>query len=309
MPSGQPYLSNPDTNEVRWLYSRYHDGKASADFLVNAVTGERIWATAENAYLCPPFVGKPQSSNTQSVNVTRPQRVARAAAIDDPTIKRTGYSASTSAKPISIKPPPYLSLSNDEVFLQASGSRPYIYNKRTKASRWPPGDVAISETATTSTVAPAQSSAGRTAAARVRALPSSTEAAMSLQRALRARAVRRDGVVEKLRKLSDVTSDVHGIIASGAKHDMIMLRASVASVEKGGTGGGDRLSGKDANQRLLELGEYVTQRMLIADGVSSAGSDLVRARRKSTIKAIIALTDEIDTLRKRTRACAKSPSS
>lgn len=117
------------------------------------------------------------------------------------------------------------------------------------------------------------------------------EAAMIIQRAVRSDIVRRADVLGKLRMLTNVLADVREITTSG-KYEMNSLRTiaeknrSVEEIQGGA-------------QRLLELGEYLTQQMLKVDAVESSGNQLVRGKRKLSVKVILGLTDEVDALRRK----------
>lgn len=66
------------------------------------------------------------------------------------------------------------------------------------------------------------------------------------------------------------------------------------------------MSARDAERRLLQLGEYLTQRMLVVDGVDSAGDQFVRARRKATVKYILATIERLEGLRAEAKAMARA---
>jgi hypothetical protein len=58
--TNQPYIADPATGNTLWLYERFHDKEYGRDYLVNRLTKERVWATAANAYLCPPAAAAAQ---------------------------------------------------------------------------------------------------------------------------------------------------------------------------------------------------------------------------------------------------------
>lgn len=221
--------------------------------------------------------------------------------------------------------PKSLGLTADEVLmLVADTGRRYIYNKKTKSSRWlskqasdaisnesknkigrskktkssqspfDDGDIAAAEGNHNgwdrSVQRPQQGQHSNGYSARPSAY-SSDEAAMVIQRAFRANAVRKANVLGKLRFLTSVLYDVKRLTASG-KYDMNYLRGLVKRASS-------REEQQDGAQRLLELGEYLTQQMLKVDAVESAGNQLVRAKRKLNVKMILDLTDEVDALRKK----------
>jgi hypothetical protein len=113
-----------------------------------------------------------------------------------------------------------------------------------------------------------------------------------LQRTLRGGAVRRLKILEKLRSLAVTMSEIDAITARGSLHDIDAL-CSIAL----GKDGGDAAKKREANLRMLELGEFCTQRMLKADGVDSAGNSIVRQRRKKTVTRILAVIEQVDALR------------
>lgn len=122
---------------------------------------------------------------------------------------------------------------------------------------------------------------------------SAEEAAMYIQRAFRANLVGKGNVLEKLRLLTNVVDEVKQLTAAG-KYDMTYLRG----LAERRSSSGER---QDGAQRLLELGEYLTQQMLKVDAVESSGNQLVRAKRKQCVKMILGLTDEADALGKKLR--------
>lgn len=331
--SGLIYLSHPVTGEVKWLWSRHHDPKTSNDYLVNTITNDRQWVTKQNEHLCPI---KPQYGESRPSPASEPQGTSKLsnpktnmprapAKTHVPTTKQSSKSSSTTYQEIAA--PKSLGLTADEVLmLVADTGRRYIYNKKTKSSRWLPSrppDTISSESKsrfgrsknTKSSSSPfddsdmagaegnhkgrddsgkrpqkGQYSNGYSAR---RSAYSSDEAAMVIQRAFRANAVRKANVLEKLRFLTSVVDDVRRLTASG-KYDMIYLRGLVNRTAS-------REEHQDGAQRLLELGEYLTQQMLKVDAVESAGNQLVRAKRKLSVKMILDLTDEADALRKKLR--------
>lgn len=120
------------------------------------------------------------------------------------------------------------------------------------------------------------------------------DAALDIQRCLRAYIVRKADVAGKMALLNTILTEIEQLTGSG-KYEMNYLRKLVdASFSKE-----ERVDGA---QRLLELGEYLTQKMLKVDLVESAGNQIVRAKRKQTVKMILSLTDEIDELRKQLNA-------
>jgi hypothetical protein len=354
--TGQPYLHNPLTGEVRWLYSRFFDSATNRDYLVNAVTNERIWATPENDFLCPKPPGSAPLSSAPST--APPKRAGRGADTEErptgtghtramhpasnrpqpitrpPTAARPAGSnpygvaaaAGAGASPMSSPPPKAfpssaaagrsraqahssdspsprraavddlpdgLALGPDEVLMVAPGSlRRYIFNKRTRNSRWlTDADAAGGVAAQNGLYGDSRPSPTSSGARKSRTAKPSSEAIRDLQRALRGGAVRRLKVLEKLRSLADTMREIDGITATGSVHNLDALRAVISGKESTG------MTRKDANLRLLELGEYCTQRMLKADGVDSSGNAIVRQRRKKTVTLILSIIDQVDSLR------------
>lgn len=119
----------------------------------------------------------------------------------------------------------------------------------------------------------------------------SGEAAEAIQRVFRGVMERKVDVTGKLRLLQGVVEDVLRVTGDG-KYDMRELRRM-------GTRALGEAERQDGRQRLLELGEYLTQKMLKVDDVESGGREVVRAIRKKSVKLILSLTEEVDWLRKK----------
>lgn len=350
--SGLVYLSHPTTGAVKWLWSRHRDPSTGRDYLVNTVSSERHWVTPANEHLCP----APAAAKVYMPRA--PERVA----------KKKPSAQSSRGNFREIAAPKSLGLGPDEALMLVSDTgRRYVYNKKTKVSRWlpqrPPDTISssskrgvasraalsnddatrISEPPSASATpapnlagqlppkhgapelrgsvpvthlpkgeersigaqrrvaTPAFATASAPRHAKMTAAPAASpvpmrvltcspeEATMRIQRVCRGFVTRRANLLSKLAGLTTVLRDVRGVTAEG-KYDMKYLRA-VADSKK------PSADAADAAQRLLELGEYLTQKMLKVDAVESAGNPLVRAKRKESVKMILALTDEIDSLR------------
>lgn len=111
-----------------------------------------------------------------------------------------------------------------------------------------------------------------------------------IQRSFRGAVVRRADVIGKLQAVNGVVENVCAM-TSGGRYDLTELRR----LTKRHIGMEERQDGK---KRLLELGEYLTQQMLKMDAVESGGNQLVRAKRKQSVKLILGLSEEVDTLRR-----------
>lgn len=96
----------------------------------------------------------------------------------------------------------------------------------------------------------------------------------------------------KLLTLNTMLRDIKLLTTSG-KYDMSYFRTlqkkDTVQVE----------NNREDSQRLLELEEHLTQQMLKVDAVESDGNQIVRAKRKETVKTILALSEEIEDLRKK----------
>uniref|UniRef100_A0A7S1TJU8 WW domain-containing protein n=1 Tax=Erythrolobus australicus TaxID=1077150 RepID=A0A7S1TJU8_9RHOD len=167
---------------------------------------------------------------------------------------------------------------NAEVVCTAKDGRKYVYNSITRESRWLPTHGA--------------SSPGR-------AKLDPEEAAGFLGRAFRA--FRAKLVLLKLRFLSGALNDT-----------MEKLRVSDIDIQKlseetdalfalsqidSGSEQHQRL--RAVHQRLLAASEAITQGTIAVDGVSSDGSDVVRARRKNVVKMLLSLGEQTDGLKAR----------
>lgn len=94
-----------------------------------------------------------------------------------------------------------------------------------------------------------------------------------------------DEVETKLQLLNSLVEVVEQMTKSG-KYKMSDLQQAV---DKG-------VDKDDTKQKLLQLGEFLTQQMLKVDDVESGGNIVVRAKRKQTINFIIALTEQVEQL-------------
>lgn len=276
--TNQPYICDPATGKVVWLYERFHDSARGRDYLVNRITKERVWASAANENLCPAVSTAPMSSRS-------------------------------APETLQVATPLNMGVGADEVVLEQPASlRRYIFNRRTGRSRWledgsavpaypPPmhrgGDVFAMKPDGRAERAARAADARAKATARTR---SPKDAVVLLQRLWRGRCVRaKGGIGFGMMELGRVTREVKAAVRPGAKHDLKRLKAVVQ-------GDGGKAALKDADQLLLEVGEYLTQRMLTADGVDSAGETVVRNKRKDTVKYLLKLIDEAEALRAKGRA-------
>lgn len=217
--------------------------------------------------------------------------------------------------------------------LDRESGRKYIYNKKTKSRRWlpagPPNNLASTQQrnqfAPKSAQGPTAFAAfdtekqqaglraavgGKQGGAGMRGRVEQTnhvtgatgneeamgsdEAARILQKGFRGAWERSLGIDEKLKMLDSVLKDVNDMTKKG-KYELVALRRIA-------DGEGDLAEGL---QRTLELGEYLTQKMLKLDDVESKGNELVRARRKRSVKLILGLSEEVDALRKKMQARIK----
>lgn len=74
--NGLVYLAHPQTGESKWLWSRHWDPTSGKDYLVNTITGERLWVTKANEHLCPlraPIPSDSQSNTPSSATETQQQ--------------------------------------------------------------------------------------------------------------------------------------------------------------------------------------------------------------------------------------------
>eukprot|EP00177_Eucheuma_denticulatum_P005422 GFKZ01009859.1.p1 GENE.GFKZ01009859.1~~GFKZ01009859.1.p1 ORF type:complete len:354 (-),score=43.06 GFKZ01009859.1:301-1362(-) len=325
--NGLIYLSHPITGEVKWLWSRHRDPKTSSDYLVNTITGDRQWVTQQNQHLCPT---SNRASTTTSSTKTKPTATNPFSETPKPPpkvhIPAKPATTPPNAKYREIEAPKSLGLTADEVLMVVPETgRRYIYNRKTRSSRWlldrPPDQTTGQDAAgakmgvkATGGGPSGQSSGGFGAAGGEnkgrrggwqggragatgpgygtgRAGWGSEEAVGAIQRVFRGVMERRVDVVGKLRLLQGVVEDVERVTGEG-KYDMSVLRRMGARDVRGA----ERQEGR---QRLLELGEYLTQKMLKLDDVESGGREVVRARRKKSVKLILGLTEEVDSLRRK----------
>lgn len=366
--NGLIYLSHPHTGDVKWLWSRHHDPSTSKDYLVNTVTGHRHWVTPKNEHLCPikqkptsnrlssttstnkpspttTATEKPSSTTTSTNRMKTPTRVNPA--LNPPThLQKLATSSSQSSAPQipkgnfrQIEAPKSLGLTADEVLmLVPETGRRYVFNKKTKTSRWLPQPAStfddsehvrpnlkkqnrapIREAPIFDRRASANAANGATGSATApnfpnnRSLPAqgrrppengrfqhpsmnrdyaapAPPGSAHVQQEQSKDASAAGDIARKLEMLSTVATDVKKITSTG-KYDMNYLRRLPTANPSA-----EQL--EDGAQRLLELGEYLTQQMLKVDTVESGGNQSVRAIRKENINIILALTDEADELRK-----------
>lgn len=96
-----------------------------------------------------------------------------------------------------------------------------------------------------------------------------------------------DEVEAKLKLLTSLVDVVEQMTTSG-KYKMSDLQQAVDD---------DSVDNKeDTKQKLLQLGEFLTQQMLKVDDVESGGNPVVRAKRKQTINFIIAFIERVEQL-------------
>lgn len=378
--NGLIYLAHPVTGEVKWLWSRHHDPKTDHDYLVNTITGQRQWVTKENEHFCPVKAApnskiasdsktktNPEMTTTSLADTPQPQSALDArrrpsgahSAVQMPAVPAKVALQSkqdepgTKLKYRELEAPKSLGLTADEkLMLVPETGRRYIYNNKTKTSRWLPAhgiDTIAAEKKPNSFF-------GRSKASRQNpsilnnnsddidpevkrktqiplAFPAADTAIPNASgQALNPAAVRQDGrrfaspaprqnaqafrhangfvnasktskggsgngernevneVAQRLASLNTILADVARMTTSD-KYDMSKLRA-VAKERS------SKEQVQEGAQRLLELEEYLTQQMLKVDGVESAGNQTIRAKRKETVKAILALTEEIERLRR-----------
>lgn len=287
----------------------------------------------------PSFPARPQPVAAQTPDQARRARDARSQPSSPRDRRRGGGSSGGSgSRVISVShPPPSLGLATDEELMMVVDSgRYYIRNKRTNHSKWlspetvsavglkvtpshptnarTPADISLNRSngpssRTTSTSAPTTTSQNPTSSTPSSSIyPSPTKspnaAALDIQSIFRAYLVRRSRIVEKLVILAKQNTEVINAVAPSSKHDISFLRAYVNATPDLKNCPPD-FTDDAANQRLMELGEYLTQRMLKVDAVDAAGIDFLRLRRKETVKKILALTDEVDALRSTIKAKKK----
>lgn len=292
---GQVYLSNPDTGEVKWLWTRHHDRRTGRDYLVNGVSGERVWATRENAHLCP----RPAGARPQSAPV-RGQTPSAGAA---PRVGGARYREIARAG---------AGIGPDEVVMEEVGTgKRFVSNRRTGQSRWLSAPASAGPSPRPHAVPAPQRQSVPGGSQGPRRMPpprpangagvngrrlgamsgNPNAAALLLQRAYRAFAVRRVRVIEKLTVLEQAVRDIDKLAAPGTKFDLVELRRVA------GNKSANPEAKKAANDSLLQLGEVVTQAMLKVDGVESAGLSVIRNKRKKSVKKLLGLTENIEEMR------------
>ncbi|CDF40808.1 unnamed protein product [Chondrus crispus] len=99
----------------------------------------RVWVTAQNEHLCPSKPRTTQAAASQPVQGTSkltafPSSALKSAPPGNSTDRSTN--ASNTSKYRELEAPKSLGLTADEILMQAEGGRRYIYNKKTKNSRW-----------------------------------------------------------------------------------------------------------------------------------------------------------------------------
>lgn len=268
-PNGFVYLSNPMTGERRWLWSRHHDPTTKRDYMYNVATGKRDWVTSTNEHLCPRPTTAPQStrSQTRSPAGSAPRGSPRGGPRAAPRGSSRGgpRAAAPDGNPVLIELAEARKQCGPDEFVvrNPTSGKLELRNRVTGVMR-----PFIMET-----------KGGPPAAA------------LLIQRAYRALAVRRVLLPAKLRALKDAVADINALVAPGTKYDLAELRRvasnSVAPLAKK----------TEAADRLLHLGEILTQAMLKLDGFESHGFDIIRNHRKRSVKRIISLTEAVEDAR------------
>lgn len=96
----------------------------------------------------------------------------------------------------------------------------------------------------------------------------------------------------KLRALGKIQDDARQKVGKGP-HEMDETRTWLKRSKGAGRGRRDEHA-----QRLLELGEFLTQQMIKADEVQSDGLQAVRRKRKEVVDEVWRLIDEVERLKK-----------
>lgn len=136
--NGLIYLSHPVSGAVKWLWSRHKDPNSQNDYLVNTVTGERYWVTKQNEHLCPV---KLQQREQQLQKKSLLQKQKNASTVIPPI--PVGGGKATVVHDANV------ALTIDELLMQVNQTgRRYIFNKKTKTSRWLPSSSSVNNTAT-----------------------------------------------------------------------------------------------------------------------------------------------------------------
>lgn len=118
------------------------------------------------------------------------------------------------------------------------------------------------------------------------------------------------GVSAKVATLDELLDEVERM-TSGGKYDLSRLEQAVNA--RTGNRGANRNTitsdtAKDANveddvdQRLMQLAELLTQRMLKVDAVDSDGNAVVRSKRKHVVNCLLTLADKVESLRNALKA-------
>jgi len=165
-----------------------------------------------------------------------------------------------------------------EVVCTATDGRRYVYNKITKESRWLPSHMSPRRP----TLAPG-------------------EAAGVLGRAFRS--FRAKIVLLKMRFVSANLNATMDKLREGTELDIQKLSEetnALFALSQIDSGSEQHRKLRELHKRLIAAGEVITQGTIAVDGVSSEGSDIVRARRRVAIKTLLALGDRTDQLKART---------
>lgn len=266
--NGFVYLSNPITGDRRWLWTRHHDPSTRRDYIYNVATGKRDWVTRANEHLCPRPTTAPQSSRAPASNGA-PRGRGRGRGGRGRGAQRGGG---------------------------RSGSRGGGAGANSAAAR-----LVAAKKQCGPNEYPVRNPAGRLeirnrATGAVRAIFTPVKggppvAALLIQRAYQALAVRRVGLVSELRALANEVANVDKLVAPGTKYDIAELQRISNDAR------GTRAVKADASTRLLQLGEVITQAMLKVDGFESHGFSIIRNHRKSSVNRLLALTDIVEKTR------------
>mmetsp|Transcript_8808 Transcript_8808/g.17794 ORF Transcript_8808/g.17794 Transcript_8808/m.17794 type:complete len:358 (-) Transcript_8808:750-1823(-) len=308
--TGKIYLANGRTGETRWLWTHHIDPRNQREFLFNNVTGQVQWLAPTQSMPHQPQ-GNPVYTQTTSPSPWSSQTTTRSTTTG-PLSRRKGPGGIQSANdlkssgaPSTVNPATASSqLPGSQVQQHQSVSGKPVTSETLNEHRGlasglgrsvdspevlkRPGNMGGSQTKEES--APVQSSPGvSNSASRALALARRTENAMLvLQRVVRAFLTRRSGVFAKVQAIRNIVEEVHHAMAPGNPFDLAAVRAALDDTDPVRA---EKQLDK-AKRTLMAMGEFVTQRMLQLDSISTDGDARLRTRRKQAVTEILAVEEE-----------------
>uniref|UniRef100_A0A7S0ZFD6 WW domain-containing protein n=1 Tax=Timspurckia oligopyrenoides TaxID=708627 RepID=A0A7S0ZFD6_9RHOD len=171
-------------------------------------------------------------------------------------------------------PPNGQRLFMNEVECVATNGRPYAFNKETGKSRWLPREKPVQTL-------------------------SRIQATVILQSAYRRKKVMENNLLENLRKLDTAIKKIDGLIMPGCRFDLKEMESYASKISADSVVDSDiQKEMRTVSKDSINLGELVTQTMILIDGLSFTGSERFRLHRKKCLAHMESIGSRADTVRK-----------